>query len=78
MKARQLKNGSWNFSGVSSETIVAIAKVLKFAHEAEMHYGYNIEELRSMIDDLRNDGDTLALVGNVEFFARCLREDIEK
>lgn len=79
MKARQLKNGSWTISEVSSETIVALAKVLKFANETEMHFGYNIEGMRRTIKELRADGDTLSLVHNFEFLVRCLREqDIEK
>jgi hypothetical protein len=79
MKARQLKNGSWTISEVSSETIVALAKVLKFANETEMSFGYNIEDMRRTIKELRADGDTLSLVHTFEFFVRCIREqDIEK
>lgn len=79
MKARHLKNGSWTISEVSSETIVALAKVLKFAKETEMSFGYNIENMRRTIKELRADGETLSLVNTFEFFVRCIREqDIEK
>lgn len=78
MKARQLKNGSWTISEVTSEEIVALAKVLSFAHNAECACGNHPEEERAAVLALREDGDTLAQVYTWEFFTRCLREDIEK
>lgn len=78
MKAKQLKNGRWTISDVSSEQIVALAKVLSFAHNAECACGNHPAEEREAVMALRQDGNTLGVVYEWEFFMRCLKNDIEQ
>jgi len=78
MKARQFKNGYWTISNVTSEEIVALAKILKFAENAEHACGNHPAEEKEAVKALRADGNTLVTVSNWEFFMRCLKDDIER
>lgn len=78
MKAKQFKNGTWTISGISSEEISALSKILSFARRAECACGNHPEEERKAVFALREDGDTLGLVYLWDFFMRCLRDDIER
>ncbi len=78
MKARQFKNGKWTISDITSEDIVALAKMLRFAKRAEMDCGNHPVEEKEAVKILREDGDTLSIVSKWEFFTRCLKEDIER
>jgi len=78
MKAKQLKNGCWTISDISSEKIVALAKVLSFAHNAECACGNHPDEEREAVLALREDGNTLGIVREWEFLMRCLKDDIER
>jgi hypothetical protein len=78
MKAKQLNNGRWTISDISSEKIVALAKILSFAHNAECACGNHPEEERMAVLALREDGNTLGLVSEWNFFIRCLKDYIER
>ena len=65
MKAKQFKNGTWTISGISSEEISALSKILSFARRAECACGNHPEEERKAVFALREDGDTLGLVYRV-------------
>ena len=78
MKAKQLKNGHWTISDISSEKIVALAKMLSFEHNAEGACGNHPEEEREAVMALRKDGNTLGVVYEWEFFMRCLKDEIEQ
>lgn len=78
MKAKQLKNGTWTISGVSSETIVAVEKVLAFALKDDIAC-MSQEELRKKIEELRYDGNTFSLAFLFEGLFDCIRKhNIEK
>ncbi len=72
MKAKQLKNGTWSISGITTETIEDIHKMILFGKMVDNSYCHNVEEIRKKIDELRKDEDFNQNIGLVEFFFRCL------
>lgn len=77
MKAKQLKNGSWTISGISSEEIVALADFLAFARCAEQACGNHPVEEKEAVLRLREQDGTLEHSYTFEFFFRCLKQDIQ-
>lgn len=77
MKAKQNKNGEWTISGIKSNEIVAISEMIQFGKDCEMHYGYNIEEMRAKINDIR-DREVWNGCTRLEFLLRCLSDEINK
>ncbi len=76
MKIKQHKNGQWTMSGITNNDIITLAKALDFANKTEMLYCNHIEKQREMIDELRADDMYLHTVCHLEFFMRCLSNEI--
>lgn len=77
MKAKELKNGTYTISGITKEEIIAMADYMAFAKRAEHGYMHNVEEMRKIIDEIRENG-TAEKICTMEFLFRCMADKLRK